>query len=73
MQRRYDGSFSEAPDEAEAEGIMRAQLVEEAHMRLRQMGPLPPEKQRQRISGWLARGGHDWDTAAAVLEEIGIR
>ena len=73
VERRYDGSYSDAPSEAEAEGLMRAQLVGEARLRLRQMGPLPLDKQRRRISGWLARGGHDWDTAAGVLEELGIR
>lgn len=71
--RQYDGSYSEAPDEAEADSHMHAQLVADARLRLRQMGPLPLEKKRRRISGWLARGGHDWDTAARVLEEIGIR
>lgn len=72
-ERRYDGSYSDAPEEAEAGTHMHAQLVESARVRLQQMGALPPDKQRRRLAGWMARGGHDWDTTSAVLVDLGLK
>jgi len=48
-------------------------LVESARVRLQQMGALPPDKQRRRLAGWMARGGHDWDTTSAVLVDLGLK
>eukprot|EP00892_Ulva_mutabilis_P010909 jgi/Ulvmu1/8190/UM040_0087.1 len=72
-ERQHDGSYSDAPDADAAGELMHEQLVATARVRLRQMGALPPDKQRRRIAGWLARGGHGWDTAGTVLEELGLR
>ena len=50
-----------------------ARLLEAAERQAHLSRGLPLAARRRRLAGWLARRGHGWKTASAVMEMVGLR
>ena len=49
-----------------------ARLLEAAERQAHLSRGLPLAARRRRLAGWLARRGHGWKTASAVMERVGL-
>lgn len=62
-----------ADEEEERQHGVSRELLETASRHAEATKGLPREKRRARLTGWLLRRGHNWDTINLILQRLDLR